>query len=460
MKTSKEAVKKKPTKPLAIKMKNKQKNQQSPTDKATPSESAPPLTSKLQSPTNTKSAKPSLTPDSRRSSPRNKKSSDKASPYESAPLTSKLQTSKDTIKMKDKKKFAIKMKNKQNTQQSPTDKTSPFESASLTSKLQTPPKTKSAEPSLSPESRRSSPRNKKLAEDNVEPSPNTMQLRRTPRNRKLTEPSVVVSPTKCVTTSKHHRQLESELSSPTTKRQATRKKNVQSQSKSSKGDDENSGVGRKNVKRKLDTSSTGTCLNVQLRDPNDTLADLQEEEEEEEENLRTRKAVEEDNSNHVEPDVEEENDNSNDDEPELENGNSSDNEEGEEGKEAKKRKYVPRGPTQMHALKLDSVEPKRTVSFNTNEQPMGNPSVQLAGVLRVLVRKLPLTFRDWRRVPIEAKENIWKIVLSRFIVSECYKDYYFSKMGAYLREARSRKAGLVIDALDWLQGEERNDWKS
>ncbi|KAI3870155.1 hypothetical protein MKW98_011596, partial [Papaver atlanticum] len=124
---------------------------------------------------------------------------------------------------------------------------------------------------------------------------------------------------------------------------------------------------------------------------------LQEEEEQEKENLRTRKAVEEDNSNHVEPDVEEENDNGDDDEPELDNGNSSDNEEGEEGKEAKKKKVVPH----------------------------------------------------------QAKENIWKIVTNRFIVPEYYKDYYFSKMGSYLREARSRKPGLVLDALDRLQGEER-----
>ncbi|KAI3908803.1 hypothetical protein MKW98_029353 [Papaver atlanticum] len=347
------------------------------------------------------------------------------------------------------------MKNKQNTQQSPTDKTSPSESASLTSKLQTPPKTKSADSSLSPESRRSSPRNKKLAEDNAEPSPNTTQLRRTPRYRKVTEPSAAVSPTKCATTPKRRRQPESaKLSSTTTKRQATRKNNVQfesarhsqstttkSQSKNSKGDTENFGVGRKNVKRKLDTSSTCPCLNVQLRDPNDTLADLQDVEEEE--NIRTRKAVEEDNSNHVEPDVKEENDNGNDDEPELENGNSSE------------RKYVPRGPTQMHALKLDSVDPKRTVPFNTNEQPISDPSVQLASVLGVLVRKLPLTFRDWRLVPHQAKGNIWKIVTNRFIVPEYYKDYYFSKMGTYLREARSRKAGLALDALDRLKGEAR-----
>ncbi|KAI3953639.1 hypothetical protein MKW98_017463 [Papaver atlanticum] len=43
----------------------------------------------------------------------------------------------------------------------------------------------------------------------------------------------------------------------------------------------------------------------------------------------------------------------------------------------------------------------------------------------------------------------------RFIVPEHYQDYYFSKMGAYLKESRSRKAGLVLEALDQLQGEER-----
>ncbi|XP_026430211.1 uncharacterized protein LOC113326770 [Papaver somniferum] len=159
----------------------------------------------------------------------------------------------------------------------------------------------------------------------------------------------------------------------------------------------------------------------------------------------------------MEPDVEKEleNDNGDDDELELENDNSSDNEEGGEGKEAKKRKYVPRGPAQMHAMKLDSVDPKKEVPFNTNEQPIGDHYVQLASVLGVLVRKLALIFRDWRVVPNQAKENIWKIVTNPFIVPEYYKDYYFSKMRTCLREARSRKAGLVLEALDQLQGEER-----
>lgn len=70
-------------------------------------------------------------------------------------------------------------------------------------------------------------------------------------------------------------------------------------------------------------------------------------------------------------------------------------------------------------------------------------------------RNIPLTLKDWRVVPQQAKANIWKIVEQRFIVPEHYQDYYFAKMGAYIKESRSRKSGLVLEALDQLQGEER-----
>ncbi|KAI3912055.1 hypothetical protein MKW98_007582 [Papaver atlanticum] len=107
-------------------------------------------------------------------------------------------------------------------------------------------------------------------------------------------------------------------------------------------------------------------------------------------------------------------------------------------------------------MQLGNINPKAKVPFNSKEHPIGDPSVQLASCLWVLVRRnIPLTFKDLRVVPHQAKVNIWKIVEQRFIVSEHFQDYYFSKMGAYLKEARSRKAGLVLEALDQLRGEER-----
>ncbi|KAI3940814.1 hypothetical protein MKW98_030133 [Papaver atlanticum] len=98
---------------------------------------------------------------------------------------------------------------------------------------------------------------------------------------------------------------------------------------------------------------------------------------------------------------------------------------------------------------------KEVVIFNNKDQPIGDPSVQLASVLGVLVRRnIPLKHKDWRLVPKEAKDNIWAIVMQRFVIDEFYKDYYLGKMGCYLKEDKSRKDGKIL-VLDELKEEER-----
>ncbi|KAI3916982.1 hypothetical protein MKW98_016716, partial [Papaver atlanticum] len=173
--------------------------------------------------------------------------------------------------------------------------------------------------------------------------------------------------------------------------------------------------------------------------------------EEEDETLRHNKDVQEE-----EPDVDSDGEKDNGDDSEAGTDDKPEGEEDEVVEPTKKRKFVPCGPTRMHAMKLGNTDPKAKVPFNSKEQTICDPSVQLASCLGVLVRRnIPLTFKDWRVVPHQAKVNIWKIVEQRFIVSEHFQDYYFSKMGEYLKEARSRKAGLVLKVLDQLQGEER-----
>ncbi|KAI3944356.1 hypothetical protein MKW98_006517 [Papaver atlanticum] len=117
---------------------------------------------------------------------------------------------------------------------------------------------------------------------------------------------------------------------------------------------------QKTVKRKLYQS--GPCMNVQIWNPNDTFSDM-------------------------------------------------------------KRKRVPRVPTRMASLGLTYDKTKKpdkaTASFKNKDHPIGDPSVQLASVLGVLVRQnIPLTFKDWRVVPKEAKANVWKIVKMSFIVDD------------------------------------------
>ncbi|KAI3948477.1 hypothetical protein MKW98_019227 [Papaver atlanticum] len=203
---------------------------------------------------------------------------------------------------------------------------------------------------------------------------------------------------------------------------------------------------QKTVKHKFYQS--GPCPNVKIRNPNDTFSDMVEEDEEYED----------------EEEVELENDVATEEreceDKEMENDREKDiaankNEKGDEvvqGEE--KRKRVPHGPTRMASLGLIEDKTKKpdkaTVSFNNKDHPIGDTHVQLASVLGVLVRRnIPLTFKDWRVVPKEAKANVWKIVQMRFIVDDFYRDYYYGKMGCYLKEVRSRKAGKIL-ALDEL----------
>ncbi|XP_026390567.1 uncharacterized protein LOC113286065 [Papaver somniferum] len=212
--------------------------------------------------------------------------------------------------------------------------------------------------------------------------------------------------------------------------------------------------GSKKVKWKLDTS-TSPCPSIQLRNPNDTFSDF--EEEEEDETLQHNKDVQEEESA-VDSDEGKYDGDENGVGNELENDDngSDDKLEDEVVEPTKKIKFVPPGPTQMHALKLDSTDPKATVPFKFKEYPIGDLSMQLASSLGVLVRRnIPLTYKDWTVVPPQDKENIWKIVEQRFVVPEHYQDYYFAKMAAYIKEFRSSRAGSVLEALDQLQGEER-----
>ncbi|MCL7045135.1 hypothetical protein MKW94_012372 [Papaver nudicaule] len=202
------------------------------------------------------------------------------------------------------------------------------------------------------------------------------------------------------------------------------------------------------AKRKL---YSGPCPNVQLRNANDTLTDLQDDEEDEdneqepENNVAVREVENEDKEN--------ENEGEDHDAGQV-------NE--QEAEEKPKRKYVPRGPTRMKALGLTvdnnemKKEGKQILSFNSKDQPIGDPSVALASVLGFLVRRnITIKHLDWRDVPRETKDNIWAIVKQRFnIVDDFYKEYYVGKMGGYLKEARSRKARKIL-ALDGLEEEER-----
>ncbi|XP_026439679.1 swi5-dependent recombination DNA repair protein 1 homolog [Papaver somniferum] len=240
------------------------------------------------------------------------------------------------------KQFPIKMKKGLKSQQSQPDNASPSKSASLASKCRTPRKNKSAEPT----------------------DANTCQRRSSPRFKEAAEPSNPKSTTQTPSSP----QPETNQPTPYTRKKVVSKtKNVLTPTKSKEGN--------KTVKRKLDTS-TDPCPNIQLRNPNDTFSDF--EEEEDDEILQHNKDVQEEE---FDVDSDEGKDNYDGDETgvekELDNDDngSDDKPEDEVVEPRKRRKFVPRGPTQMHAMRLDNTDPKAKVPFHFKEQPIGDPYV-------------------------------------------------------------------------------------
>ncbi|XP_026382299.1 uncharacterized protein LOC113277405 [Papaver somniferum] len=243
-------------------------------------------------------------------------------------LTSMGKNKKSTVK-NNVKQFPIKLKKGLKSQQSQPVNASPSKSVALTSKFRTPRKNKSAEPAdlISPTDantcqRRSSPRFKVAAE---------------PTNPKITTHSTPSSSA----------QPETDQPTPYTRKKLVSKMKTVLTATKSKEDDANSKC--KTVKRKLDTS-TGPCPTIQLRNPTDTFSDF-----EDDEILHTNQDVQEEE---YDVDSDEGKDNDDGDETgggkELENDDngSDDKLEEEVVGPSKRRKFVPRGPTQMHAMRL------------------------------------------------------------------------------------------------------------
>ncbi|XP_026436174.1 uncharacterized protein LOC113334041 [Papaver somniferum] len=301
------------------------------------------------------------------------------------------------------KQFPIKLKKGLKSQQSQPVNASPSKSAALASKCRTPRKNKSAEPT-----------------DHISPTDaDTCQRRSSPRFKAAAEPTNPKSTTH--STPPSSAQPETDQPTPYTRKKLFSKTKTVLKATKSKEDDANSKC--KTVKHKLDTS-TGPCPTIQLRNPTDTFSDF--EDEEDDEILHTNQDVQEDE---YDVDSDEGKDNDDGDETgggkELENDDngSDDKLEEEVVGPSKRRKFVPHGPTQMHAMRLDNTDPKVKVPFNYKDQSVGNPSVHLASCLGVLFRRnILLTYNDWRVVPPQAKANIWKIVEQRFIVPEHYQD--------------------------------------
>ena len=84
-----------------------------------------------------------------------------------------------------------------------------------------------------------------------------------------------------------------------------------------------------------------------------------------------------------------------------------------------------RGPTRC--ADINNLEAKLEIHCDERNQLVGPNSVKLASLLGVLAREMvPITYFDWRKVPIQIKEYLVRIInVSIINLYICYLHLYF-----------------------------------
>ncbi|KAJ0084462.1 hypothetical protein Patl1_30055 [Pistacia atlantica] len=92
------------------------------------------------------------------------------------------------------------------------------------------------------------------------------------------------------------------------------------------------------------------------------------------------------------------------------------------------------------------------IKFNDKGQPIDEEFVKLSSFLGPLGREIvPFTILDWRKLPSDMREKLWKCVQSRYkLDQEWQKHYVFKEMGALWRTSKSR----LVSNIKMAQNEE------
>ncbi|KAJ0082247.1 hypothetical protein Patl1_12080 [Pistacia atlantica] len=97
------------------------------------------------------------------------------------------------------------------------------------------------------------------------------------------------------------------------------------------------------------------------------------------------------------------------------------------------------GPTKMKTIALNG-DNRIEIKFNDKGQPIDEEFVKLSSFLGPLGREIvPFTIPDWRKLPSDMREKLWKCVQARYkLDQEWQKHYVLKEMGALWRTSKSR----------------------
>ena len=81
------------------------------------------------------------------------------------------------------------------------------------------------------------------------------------------------------------------------------------------------------------------------------------------------------------------------------------------------------------------------ISLDSNALPIGDHRAHLASYLGTLARKgnlAPLTYSDWRTIPSQNKDDMWKLVQSKFVIDPIGKKFVLASIGDKWRNFKAR----------------------
>ncbi|KAL3846264.1 hypothetical protein ACJIZ3_003667 [Penstemon smallii] len=103
-------------------------------------------------------------------------------------------------------------------------------------------------------------------------------------------------------------------------------------------------------------------------------------------------------------------------------------------------KRTGRGPTQMRGI-WGRRESEGLIQVTCNEigQPDDKVATKLSNFMGTIIRDkmiFPLTYSSWHKVPREIKNNLWKILQTKFDLHDSMKTWTMQKFGKKLRDWR------------------------
>nr|CAD1844056.1 unnamed protein product [Ananas comosus var. bracteatus] len=117
-----------------------------------------------------------------------------------------------------------------------------------------------------------------------------------------------------------------------------------------------------------------------------------------------------------------------------------DDDQPEENIDASKKSRNGRGPTRMHKIWARHDGDLLALTFNEFDQPVGDEAEQFTNFLGTVARSgkdAPLTYKDWRHMPLDNKKIMWSIVKLKYNLGDDNWPWVMKALGKKWKDFKS-----------------------